>query len=137
MSEHGGGVQHERTDVEPVAVARFGIVLAVVTILVAFGLVYLFRLLARMEATNDPPAAPLAHMEIGRVPPEPRLQRLPFVDIEALQAEEGAVLHGYGWVDREKGVVHIPIEDAMELLAKRGLPVASPTPAPSAGAASK
>lgn len=28
-------------------------------------------------------------------------------------------LHSYGWIDKEKRVVHIPIEFAMELLAKR------------------
>jgi hypothetical protein len=137
MSEHGGGAQHERTDVEPAAVARFGVVLAVVTILVAVGLVYLFRLLAGMEAKNDPPTAPLAHMEIGRVPPEPRLQRLPFVDIEKLRSEEDAALNGYGWVDQEKGIVHIPIRDAMEILVKRGLPVASAAPGPTTGGATR
>lgn len=34
-------------------------------------------------------------------------------------------LHSYGWVDQQAGVVHIPIERAMELLAERGLPVRS------------
>ena len=137
MTEHGGGVQHERTDVEPKAILRFGIVLAVVTILVAFGLVYLFRLLAGMEAENDPPPAPLAHMEMGRVPPEPRLQRLPFADLEKLRAEENEALHSYGWVDRERGVVHIRIEDAMDIVLKRGLLVARAMPAPAAGGTPK
>lgn len=28
-------------------------------------------------------------------------------------------LHSYGWIDKEKRIIHIPIEFAMELLAKR------------------
>jgi topoisomerase IA-like protein len=35
------------------------------------------------------------------------------------------VLESYGWVDKDKGVVRIPIEEAMRLIAERGLP---PTP---------
>jgi hypothetical protein len=31
-------------------------------------------------------------------------------------------LVGYGWVDREAGIVRLPIERAMELLLERGLP---------------
>jgi hypothetical protein len=31
-------------------------------------------------------------------------------------------LNSYGWVNKEKGVAHIPIERAMELVAQRGLP---------------
>ena len=31
-------------------------------------------------------------------------------------------MHSYGWVDQQAGVVRIPIDRAMELLAQRGLP---------------
>jgi hypothetical protein len=44
---------------------------------------------------------------------------------------EDARLSGYGWIDRRHGIVHIPISDAMEILAVRGLPVmAEPQPIP-------
>ena len=33
------------------------------------------------------------------------------------------MLNGYGWVDKANGVVHIPIERAMQLTLERGLPV--------------
>ena len=35
---------------------------------------------------------------------------------------EDQVLRTYGWLDRERGVVRIPIERALELVAKEGLP---------------
>jgi len=45
-------------------------------------------------------------------------------------------LHSYGWVDEKAGVARIPIEQAMDLIAQRGLPVcpqgcANATPAAS------
>ena len=36
----------------------------------------------------------------------------------ALDAENQKHLHGYRWIDREKGIVQIPIERAMELVAQ-------------------
>ena len=55
--------------------------------------------------------------------PAPRLQTHPAEDLASLQAREEKQLTGYGWVDREKGVVRIPIDRAMGLLVERGLPV--------------
>ncbi|HBY99036.1 MAG: hypothetical protein M5U01_19955 [Ardenticatenaceae bacterium] len=62
------------------------------------------------------------------LPPEPRLQPEPQQEMQALRAEQEALLHSYGWVDKQAGVVHIPIDRAMQLLAQRGLP-AQPTSA--------
>ncbi|HKX46497.1 MAG TPA: hypothetical protein VJP77_07330 [Planctomycetota bacterium] len=38
--------------------------------------------------------------------------------VEVLGAQR-AELAGYGWVDREAGTVHVPIEDAMREVAER------------------
>jgi hypothetical protein len=56
------------------------------------------------------------------------------------QAAERERLSTYGWMDRSAGVVHVPIERAMDLIAVRGLgplpaaPVAMPEPAATPGA---
>jgi hypothetical protein len=129
-------VRHEQTDAEPRAVFRVLLVLLGFTALVAAGLVYLTLGMVAVEEAADPPRAPLAQ-EPGRLPAEPRLQTQPFVDVETLRAEERELLTSYGWVDEKAGVVRIPIEQAKELLLRRGLPVASPAPAtasPLAGA---
>jgi hypothetical protein len=42
------------------------------------------------------------------------------------------MLKSYGWIDRDKGVVHIPIDRAIEILAERGLPVRAAKSAPAA-----
>jgi hypothetical protein len=54
--------------------------------------------------------------------PEPRLQLSPPADMEAFRAREEGELTTYGWVNKTSGIVRIPIQRAMEILAQRGLP---------------
>lgn len=61
--------------------------------------------------------------------PEPRLQLDDGnQEIADLHAREDLLLNNYSWIDRSKGTIRIPIDQAMVLLAQRGLPVA-PAPA--------
>jgi hypothetical protein len=46
-------------------------------------------------------------------------------------------LNSYGWVDEKAGVAHIPIKQAMDLIAQRGLPVCPPGCANAAPASQK
>jgi hypothetical protein len=56
--------------------------------------------------------------------PKPNLQLDDgHADSVALAAQQEARLNSYGWVDRTNGIVHIPIERAMDLIVARGLPV--------------
>jgi hypothetical protein len=90
-------------------------------------LVLLFFLMARVfhyfGATQSlgPPASPFA--DARSLPPQPRLQVDPRRELEQLRGNEDERLHSYGWVDRDAGVVHIPIERAMDMVAEKGLPV--------------
>lgn len=113
---------HEPRDVtfRPVLLGLLGImVLLVMAILLMRPLMGLF---AERAARTGAPINPLAESFGRQVPPEPRLQADPLQDLHALRAEEDAVLDSYGWVDREKGIVRIPVSRAMELLVERGLP---------------
>ncbi len=80
--------------------------------------VHLKALWAARQASMPPPS-PVARA-LPPAPPEPRLQTSPTDDLKALRAAEDAQLNGYAWVDRQAGVVRIPIERAMELLAAEG-----------------
>ena len=57
------------------------------------------------------------------MPPLPNLQTQPFKDVYQLRAAENEKLASYGWVDKEGGVTHIPIDRAMEVMLQRGFPV--------------
>jgi hypothetical protein len=97
-----------------------GVIVAVIAVfLMMWGLFGYYRAseLRRTEAIS-----PLA--DVSQIPPEPRLQVHGASDLKTFEAEENAVLQNYGWVDRQAGVVRIPIDRAMKLLAERGLPPA-------------
>jgi hypothetical protein len=70
------------------------------------------------------------------LPPEPRLQVHPAADLSRMRESQEEILNSYGWVDKTNGTVRVPIDRAMDLLLKRGLPVrqAAPTGASSSGA---
>jgi hypothetical protein len=55
-------------------------------------------------------------------PPGPRLQTNPQRDWQTLRTEQAKRLDTYFYVDKQKGIVHIPIEQAMQKLAKTGIP---------------
>jgi hypothetical protein len=56
-------------------------------------------------------------------PPRPRLQETPAIDLREFRAREDERLSTYGWVDRSAGIVRVPIERAIEIVAREGLPV--------------
>ena len=56
----------------------------------------------------------------ARVFPAPRLQQSPEADLVAMLKDQRAKLASYAWIDREKGIVRMPIEAAMRRLAERG-----------------
>ena len=49
-------------------------------------------------------------------------------DVADLHAREDLLLDHYTWVNQQQGAVRIPIGQAMEIIAQRGLPVASGGP---------
>jgi len=53
--------------------------------------------------------------------------------IDELHARENALLTSYGWVNREKGIVHIPIDQAMELMVRESPHGVGTQPAPGSG----
>ena len=53
--------------------------------------------------------------------PPPALQTDPQRDLAQLRAHEEQLLNAYYWVDRDKGIVHIPIAEAMRRVATKGI----------------
>jgi len=122
-------VTYEREDVNARSSFWFGVWILVVMVVVALLVRPLYHMLAEEEAGSQPPAAYLPRAERGELePPGPRLQVHPEADLAAFRSQEDEILGGYGWVDKEKGVARIPIEEAMRLVAEQGLPRFPPAP---------
>ncbi len=118
------GAAYEPTDIDAGIATKFALWLTVAAVIIHVGLWGLFRLYASYEKSQQAPTAyPLAAARGGelRLPPAPRLEARPVNEITQFRAEEERLLHSYGWVDQQAGVVRIPIEDAMRLVIERGL----------------
>jgi hypothetical protein len=98
-------------------------VLCVVSIGLLFGL---YRYFVSREGGALKPSQ--VNVDARALPPLPRLQSAPIGDLRDMRAAEDQILTGYGWVDQPHGVVRIPIDRAMDLLAQRGLPVRQNAP---------
>ena len=91
---------------------------------IAFALLLAWGAYALSRASSANPSAhpsTFTHPEV--LPPEPRLQEDPHLDLMKLRAAEDSVLGSYGWVNKDSGIVRIPIARAMQLLVSRGLPL--------------
>jgi hypothetical protein len=69
-------------------------------------------------------------------PPQPRLLSNPPAELSKVLADQRARLTGYRWTDRGQGLIAVPIDRAMAIVAARGanayepIPGAPPPPQP-------
>src|SRR5581483_8080886 len=121
--EHAKG-GHEVKDVNYIAVTKFGIGLTLTIVVVVFVLWGLFDYFKSSEEKlyGAGPRVTSTIQNANKEPPQPRLQQSPPIDLREMRAAEDQLLQHYSWADRDKGVVRIPIDRAMDLLVQRGLP---------------
>ena len=141
MSEHpqhsnNGGF--EREDLGARNVYAFLIILALVGLVVYFVVNATYRGLngyfqahqpqqtaLKPMTESDPRATQTSRVErqISDTFPQPLLENDERNELNDFRRQEEKQLNSYGWVDQKAGVVHVPIERAMQLMAERGLPV--------------
>ncbi len=126
--DHGARPGFEPQDASPRGVMLAGIglmVLLVLSLAVVAGLFFFFQ--QRQVAAYGVGPTPTAIQ-----PPEPRLQVDPAKDLQAVRATQEAQLNSYGWVNKGAGIIHMPIDQAMQIIADQGVPTRAPTPTPAA-----
>ena len=126
--ESNSDVRFEPSDVDASSLLKYGFWLVVTTAVVVVLLWRLYFVFVAQEASRQPPPPVMKVDPEAMTVPLPNLQAFPAQDLAAFRAREDSVLHSYGWVDKEAGVVRIPIEEAMRILAERGLPPPAPAP---------
>lgn len=115
----GSGYEHTDAHVRPMI--QFAIWLVASAIIVHVGLAGMYWLLIRESSERVETARyPLAVNAPPRLPAAPRLQQFPRNELYDFRTKEEQQLHTYGWVDKNSGTVHIPIDDAMRLMLERG-----------------
>lgn len=120
-------VHFEGSDIHVRGVFAVAIGVVLTGMLIVAAGAWWLTMLHRYAVHHDAPLLPLAAH--GRpLPPEPRLQQAPQDDMAKLRAAEDRQLASYGWIDRPKGIVRIPIKEAMRIVAQRGIPVQKSDP---------
>lgn len=115
-------VEHEYSDINVRAVILFGAGLLIAGVVIHVVLWWVHQSLGSRDAAAPPPTAaerPRLPRDVGAIP-EPRLQLDEAADLERQRNAENAHLDSYGWIDEKKGIVHIPITQAMERLTRPG-----------------
>jgi hypothetical protein len=131
-------VTFERSDVEVGAIYWYLVALGVTVALSLFVCVYIFRFTQNLtQESNTPPTAAMQQMTEKMTedekhamdyPPEPRLQGVPGhtndpqEDKRQKFAEDQNANKTLAWVDRNAGIAQIPVEDAMKIIAEKGVP---------------
>jgi len=114
-SPNGSGHEQREVNVRTIVVSLAFLLLG--AFLVAVLTIGIFRYL---NDTYHPERS--AKQAPVQIPPEPRLEVNPSEQIKDLRAHEDHVLNTYAWVDQKTGTVRVPIGQAIDLLAAKGLP---------------
>src|SRR5437667_3847020 len=108
-THNGSGHEHREASVRFILNTLLGLF---ITVAIVCAIVYgIFRMFekqyaeeGRVTQTSGPPA----------FPPGPHVEEFPAIELKQMQRNEDAILSRYGWVDQKSGVVHMPIEKAMD-----------------------
>ncbi len=132
---HQEDVQHpetlyDRTDLSSRGVFAFLIGLAMTIILIYFITWGLFRFFAQNQLMAPPRSVAIIesagttakHPQPALSFPAPQLQPDPVTDMNKFRAAQEERLNSYGWVDQQAGIVHIPVERAIDIVSQVGLP---------------
>jgi hypothetical protein len=112
---------YETRDANAGGAFKFLVALAVVLVVACLVSWEMFRYFSAHDvdqAASDSPFADTRQLPLG-----PQLQVNPREDWLKFREEQEQALETYAWENRTAGTVRVPIEEAMELLVKKGLPV--------------
>ena len=137
---HNEDTGYEHEDLSPQGVFYFMGGVAVLGVVIYFILVGMYRYLDNYDRTHQPATNPMAATkgvdpqtmnykqiqdQAQQTFPKPVLEHSEQTQYMEELKKQNEVLGSYDWVDQQNGVVRIPIDRAMDLVAQRGLPVVS------------
>jgi len=124
---HGSdpGAGYEQRDANIPDLLKFGFWMAVVIAITLFAMRWTFNYMERTQ-TVSVPASPFVRPR--EIPPSPRIQAEPRQELKNYCEEQIKELNTYGWIDQRLRVVRIPVDQAMDLVLKNGLPIRASGP---------
>lgn len=121
----GGSVddRYERSDARAGAVLAVGGFLFFAAVLTAGAVSVYYKFAVASMKSGQRPISDMAKNDKGReFQGKDNLQISPKYDMDVYRAESLKTLGEYGWISKEAGVVRMPIERSIALVAQRGLP---------------
>jgi len=118
-SEHhnNGGAGHETKEVSVPFIFASLTALIIGTFLVSLLVIGIFQF---FKTTYKPDVAAKENVQV--IPPEPRVEEHPAEQLQSIKAREDHVLSSYAVIDKSQGIVRVPIDRAIDMLAQKGLP---------------
>jgi hypothetical protein len=123
------GPGYEVRDANVRALLQFAFWMAVVLALTMVAMKWTFDYFKKAEPLGAT-SSPLVKEGERVMPPAPVLQVHPHQELEDYCAAQQEAVNSYGWVSKEAGVAHIPVDRAMDLVLARGLPTRPANEAP-------
>lgn len=114
-------VKYETADASAKWLGFIGAGIVIAAIILPFLLWGLYGFLEQTAAKGAPIPETVSKLSFETQKSLP-LEPNPVANYENFRQSESEKLNDYGWVDKQNGVVHIPIEQAIEMLVNKGLP---------------
>ena len=111
---------HESSEVNARGIFTFALGLVALGVLIHAVLGLVMQGFSGREARGRAVRPPFFAVEVE--PPAPRLQGNPGVELMQFKQQELDQLNHYHWIDKQAGLARIPIDRAMDILARTGLP---------------
>jgi hypothetical protein len=110
---HESGADYERSDIDPGLVGWIAAGLGLFVLAVPLLMPLAFP--QSMQRVS-PAVAPALSADV------PSLEVTPSADLQRLRRDDARFAESYGWTDRSRNIVRIPVDRAVEILLRRRLP---------------
>lgn len=128
-SPHDRGPGYERRDANIGGLLQFAFWMAVVLAVTLAGMKLTFKYFQRTQPLGAT-TSPMVSETERTLPPKPRLQAQPHFELAEYCAAQQQSVNSYSWINQQAGIVHIPVDRAMDLILERGLPTRPASEAP-------
>lgn len=98
-----------------------GVVLVIVAVVAHLVVWWMLKGFQRHDQKRDVRLSPIEAANPQQAPPGPLLQRDVVGDMRKMREEEDRALNQAAWIDRGQGVVRLPLADAIDVVAARGV----------------
>jgi hypothetical protein len=134
---HHADVSFEERDIKTGTIYWYLFALGLATVAALVICILILRVTTKLAASSDtlpPPSRQALGKDYQQLPPEPRLQGVPGhesdpqKDLREKRKADNAENEKLQWIDKNAGIAQIPIEDAVKIIAEKGLPAVSAPP---------